>query len=201
LEFETWNLESESEHIIAKLRQFCAYQERSIHDVQEKLREWKVGEKHVEKIIEQLTREDYLNEERFARSFALSSQSGMPLVPALTVVAKTVDNAYIGSRIEQMRDGIERGTSIANCAASVGIFTPVVMQMITVGEETGELDSMLFEIAEMYEREVDHSIKGLSSAIEPILLAVISALMLVLALGIFMPLWNMGQAAMGRGGG
>ncbi len=138
---------------------------------------------------------------RFARSFALSSQSGMPLVPALTVVAKTVDNAYIGSRIEQMRDGIERGTSIANCAASVGIFTPVVMQMITVGEETGELDSMLFEIAEMYEREVDQSIKSLSAAIEPLLLAVISALMLVLALGIFMPLWNMGQAAMGRLGG
>ncbi len=138
---------------------------------------------------------------RFARSFALSSQSGMPLVPALTVVAKTVDNAYIGSRIEQMRDGIERGASIASCAASVGVFTPVVMQMITVGEETGELDSMLYEIAEMYEREVDQSIKGLSAAIEPVLLAVISALMLVLALGIFLPLWNMGQAAMGRAGG
>lgn len=60
---------------------------------------------------------------------------------------------------------------------------------------------MLFEIAEMYEREVDQSIKGLSAAIEPLLLAVISALMLVLALGIFMPLWNMGQAAMGRLGG
>jgi MSHA biogenesis protein MshG len=136
---------------------------------------------------------------RFARSFALSSESGMPLVPALTVVAKTVDNAYIGSRIEQMRDGIERGASIASCAASVGIFTPVVMQMITVGEETGELDAMLYEIAEMYEREVDQSIKGLSAAIEPILLAIISALMLVMALGIFLPLWNMGQAAMGRG--
>ena len=65
---------------------------------------------------------------RFARSFALSSQSGMPLVPALTVVAKTVDNAYIGSRIEQMRDGIERGASIASCAASVGVFTPVVFR-------------------------------------------------------------------------
>ncbi len=138
---------------------------------------------------------------RFARSFALSSQSGMPLVPALTVVAKTVDNAYIGSRIEQMRDGIERGASIASCAASVGVFTPVVMQMITVGEETGELDAMLYEIAEMYEREVDQSIKGLSAAIEPVLLAVISALMLVMALGIFLPLWNMGQAAMGRAGG
>lgn len=63
-------MEPESEHIIAKLRSFCAYQERCIHDVQEKLYEWRVGEKHAEKIIEQLTREDYLNEERFARSFA-----------------------------------------------------------------------------------------------------------------------------------
>ncbi len=70
MEFGTWNLESESEHIIAKLRHFCAYQERCIHDVEEKLREWKVGQKHAEKIIEQLIKEDYLDEERFARSFA-----------------------------------------------------------------------------------------------------------------------------------
>ena len=59
---------------------------------------------------------------RFARSFALSSQSGVPLVQALTVVAQTVDNAYIGSRIEQMRDGIERGESISRCAAATGCF-------------------------------------------------------------------------------
>jgi MSHA biogenesis protein MshG len=138
---------------------------------------------------------------RFARSFALSSQSGVPLVQALTVVAQTVDNAYIGSRIEQMRDGIERGESISRCAAATGVFTPVVLQMINVGEETGELDSLLFEIAGMYERDTDYSIKGLSAAIEPILLAVIAVLVLVLALGVFLPLWNMGQAAMGKGGG
>ncbi|MDO8249714.1 MAG: type II secretion system F family protein [Rhodoferax sp.] len=138
---------------------------------------------------------------RFARSFALSSQSGVPLVQALTVVAQTVDNAFIGSRIEQMRDGIERGESISRCAAATGVFTPVVLQMISVGEETGELDSLLFEIADMYERETDYSIKGLSAAIEPILLAVIAALVLLLALGVFLPLWNMGQAAMGKGGG
>jgi MSHA biogenesis protein MshG len=138
---------------------------------------------------------------RFARSFALSSQAGVPLVQALTVVAQTVDNAYIGSRIEQMRDGIERGESISRCAAATGVFTPVVLQMINVGEETGELDSLLFEIAAMYERETDYSIKGLSAAIEPILLAVIAALVLLLALGVFLPLWNMGSAAMGRGGG
>jgi MSHA biogenesis protein MshG len=137
---------------------------------------------------------------RFARSFALSSQSGVPLVQALTVVAQTVDNAFIGSRIEQMRDGIERGESISRCAAATGVFTPVVLQMISVGEETGELDNLLFEIAGMYERETDYNIKGLSAAIEPILLAVIGVLVLLLALGVFMPLWNMGQAAMGKGG-
>lgn len=138
---------------------------------------------------------------RFARSFALSSQSGVPLVQALTVVAQTVDNAYIGSRIEQMRDGIERGETITRCAAATGVFTPVVLQMIAVGEETGELDNLLFEIAGMYERETDYSIKGLSAAIEPILLAVIGVLVLLLALGVFLPLWNLGSAAMGKGGG
>jgi MSHA biogenesis protein MshG len=137
---------------------------------------------------------------RFARSFALSSQSGVPLVQALTVVAQTVDNTFIGSRIEQMRDGIERGESISRCAAATGVFTPVVLQMINVGEETGELDNLLFEIAAMYERDTDYAIKGLSAAIEPILLGVIAALVLLLALGVFMPLWNMGQAAMGKGG-
>jgi len=137
---------------------------------------------------------------RFARSFALSSQSGVPLVQALTVVSQTVDNTYIGGRIEQMRDGIERGESISRCAAATGVFTPVVLQMISVGEETGELDSLLFEIAEMYERDTDYSIKGLSAAIEPILLAVIAVLVLLLALGVFLPLWNLGQAAMGKSG-
>jgi MSHA biogenesis protein MshG len=138
---------------------------------------------------------------RFARSFALSSQAGVPLVQALTVVAQTVDNAFIGARIEQMRDGIERGESISRCAAATGVFTPVVLQMINVGEETGELDNLLFEIAGMYERDTDYSIKGLSAAIEPVLLAVIGVLVLLLALGVFLPLWNMGQAAMGKGGG
>jgi MSHA biogenesis protein MshG len=100
-----------------------------------------------------------------------------------------------------MRDGIERGESISRCAAATGVFTPVVLQMINVGEETGELDNLLFEIAAMYERDTDYSIKGLSAAIEPILLAVIAVLVLLLALGVFLPLWNMGQAAMGKGGG
>jgi MSHA biogenesis protein MshG len=136
---------------------------------------------------------------RFARSFALASGSGVPISQAMTVVAQTVDNAFIGQRIEQMRDGVERGESISRCAAATGVFTPVVLQMVAVGEETGELDTLLVEIAQMYERETDYAIKGLSAAIEPILLAVIGAMVLVLALGVFLPLWSLGQAAMGRG--
>ena len=101
-------------------------------------------------------------------------------------------------QLEQMRDGVERGESISRCATATGVFTPIVLQMIAVGEETGELDTLMTEIAQMYERETDYAIKGLSAAIEPILLAIIGAMVLVLALGVFLPLWNLGQAAMAR---
>ncbi len=138
---------------------------------------------------------------RFARSFAIASRSGVPISRAMTVVAETVDNAYIAQRVEQMREGIERGESLSRCATAAGVFTPVVLQMIAIGEETGDIDGLLIEVADMYERETDYAIKGLAARIEPLLLAVIGALVLVLALGIFLPLWNLGQAAQGRGGG
>jgi MSHA biogenesis protein MshG len=135
---------------------------------------------------------------RFARSFAMASKSGVPITRSMSVVAQTVDNAFIGQRIEQMREGVERGESLSRCAAAAGVFTPVVLQMIAVGEETGELDTLLVEVAQMYERETDYAIKGLSASIEPVLLTIIGAMVLVLALGVFLPLWNLGQAAAGR---
>ena len=134
---------------------------------------------------------------RFARSFAMASSSGVPISSAMTVVAQTVDNAYIGQRIEQMRQGVESGESLSRCAAAAGVFTPVVLQMIAVGEETGELDTLMREVAAMYERETDYAIKGLSSAIEPVLLTDIGVMVLILALGVFLPLWSLGQAAKG----
>ena len=137
---------------------------------------------------------------RFSRSFALASQSGIPVLEALTVVARTADNAYIARHIEDMRSGIERGESLYRCAAATGVFTPVVLQMIAVGEETGEIDSLLTDIAGMYERETAYSIKGLATKIEPILLLLMAGMVLVLALGIFLPMWSLGQAAIGRGG-
>jgi MSHA biogenesis protein MshG len=133
---------------------------------------------------------------RFARSFALSIRSGVPIVQALTVVAQTADNAYLSLRIEQMRDGVERGESILRTASNAGVFTPMVLQMIAVGEESGSIDDLMDEIAMMYEREVDYELKTLSSQIEPILITFLGAMVLVLALGIFLPIWDLGKAAL-----
>jgi MSHA biogenesis protein MshG len=133
---------------------------------------------------------------RFARSFALSIRSGVPIVQALTVVSQTADNAYLAMRIEQMRDGVERGESILRTATNAQVFTPIVLQMIAVGEESGSLDDLMDEIAMMYEREVDYELKTLSSQIEPILITFLGAMVLVLALGIFLPIWDLGKAAL-----
>ncbi len=132
---------------------------------------------------------------RFARSFSLASKSGVPIVQGLNVVAQTVDNSYIASRIDQMRDGVERGESILRTAVTTGVFTPMVLQMVAVGEETGELDDLMEEIAQMYEREVDYELKTLAAQIEPIMIVGLGALVLVLALGIFLPIWDLGKAA------
>jgi len=133
---------------------------------------------------------------RFARSFALSSKSGVPIVQTLSVVAQTVDNAYIASRIEQMRDGVERGESVLRTSMTAGVFTPIVLQMVAVGEETGEIDDLMNEIGQMYEREVEYELKTLSSKIEPILIVGLGVLVLILALGVFLPIWDLGKAAL-----
>ena len=133
---------------------------------------------------------------RFARSLALALRAGVPVVQALTVVAEVVDNAYIAQRIEQMRDGVERGESVLRTAVTAGVFTPTVLQMIAVGEESGEFDNLLTEIAEFYEREIDYEIKGLSAQIEPIMTALMGVLVAVLALGVFLPLWDLGSVAL-----
>ena len=132
---------------------------------------------------------------RFARSFSLSMRSGVPIVQALTVVSQTADNTYLASRIEQMRDGVERGESILRTSMAANVFTPIVLQMIAVGEESGSLDDLMDEIAQMYEREVDYELKTLSSQIEPILITFLGVMVLVLALGIFLPIWDLGKAA------
>lgn len=133
---------------------------------------------------------------RFARSMALSFKSGMPILQGLNVVGMVVDNEFMRSRIEQMRDGVERGETILRTATATGVFNPVVLQMIAVGEESGDMDGLMFEIADMYEREVKYDVAALSSKIEPILIVALGIMVLILALGIFLPMWDLGKAAL-----
>lgn len=132
---------------------------------------------------------------RFARTFAMASKSGVPLIQTLGVVARAVDNDYVADKILSMRNGIERGDSLTRTAAATGLFTPLVLQMLNVGEETGAIDDMLNEVADFYEREVDFELKGLAAAIEPILIVFVGILVLILALGIFLPMWDMTKLA------
>ena len=133
---------------------------------------------------------------RFARSFALALKSGVPIEQALSVVAQTVDNAWISHQIEGMRDAVERGDSILRAAIASGVFTPVVLQMIAVGEETGAIDELMAEVAELYGSDVQYELKTLSQQIEPVLIVFLGVLVLVLALGVFLPLWDLGRVTL-----
>lgn len=134
---------------------------------------------------------------RFARSFSMMLVSGVPLTSALNLVAEAVSNAFMAERILGMRKDIEKGESLSRVASSSKLFTPLVLQMISVGEETGRVDELLAEVAEFYEREVDYDLKSLTSKIEPILITVVAGMVLVLALGIFTPMWDMMGAIKG----
>lgn len=135
---------------------------------------------------------------RYARSFALMLRSGVPLTTALSLVADAVDNEFMGEKIREMRRNIERGESLVRVSAQVGLFTPLVMQMLAVGEETGKMDDMLTEVAVFYEREVEFDLKNLTSKIEPILISVVAVMVLILALGIFTPMWDLMNAYKNR---
>lgn len=132
---------------------------------------------------------------RFARSFSMGLKSGVPLIQSMTVVSRSVDNEYVSDKILSMRSGVERGESLTRTAALTKMFTPLVIQMLAVGEETGKVDDMMVEVADYYDREVDYDIKNLSSAIEPVLIVAIGAMVLILALGVFLPMWDLAKIA------
>ena len=135
---------------------------------------------------------------RFARSFSLGIRSGVPIMQALSNSAQTVDNSYVAHCVEGMRENVERGESLLRASISSGIFTPVVLQMVAVGEESGAVDDMMNEIGDMYRQEVEYELKTLGQQIEPILIVMLGIMVLILALGIFLPMWDLGSVATKR---
>lgn len=135
---------------------------------------------------------------RFSRSFAIMLRAGVGLNTSLTLVSDAVDNSYLSDKVLAMRDGVERGESMYQTAVASNMFSPLVLQMFAVGDETGQVDTLLIEAADYYDREVDFELRALTSKIEPILLVIVAIMVLVLALGIFTPMWDMYGAMQGK---
>ncbi|BDM63087.1 MSHA biogenesis protein MshG [Shewanella sp. NFH-SH190041] len=146
---------------------------------------WKLRLPAVGSIIERSTLS------RYCRSFAMMLTAGVPMTQALSLVADAVDNAYMHDRIVAMRKGIEAGESMLRVSNQSQLFTPLVLQMVAVGEETGQIDQLLNDAADFYEGEVDYDLKNLTAKLEPILIGIVAGIVLVLALGIYLPMWDM----------
>jgi len=134
---------------------------------------------------------------RYSRSFSMILRAGVPLTAGLSLTADAVDNAHMQKRIKEMRQGIEKGESLLRVSKNSELFSTLVLQMIAEGEETGRLEPLLEESADYYEREVDFDLKSLTAKIEPILIGFVAVMVLILALGIFTPMWNMMSAVKG----
>jgi MSHA biogenesis protein MshG len=128
---------------------------------------------------------------RASRTLATSLRAGLPMLQALSLIARAAGNDFISERITKLRDAVERGEPLSRAATAAGMFPPLVLQMMAVGEETGELGELLDEVAGFYEREVDYALKNISAAIEPVLIVCVGAMVLVLALGVFLPMWSL----------
>ena len=134
---------------------------------------------------------------RFTRTFAMMYRSGLPLLQILAINAQAVGNRHIGAGIDEMRQSIERGDSLTRAASVSGLFTPLVLQMLAVGEETGALDELFLEVADFYDQEVEFSLRRMADSIEPLLISVLGVLVLVVALGVMLPMWDLSSVARG----
>ena len=135
---------------------------------------------------------------RVTRSLAVSLEAGLPVNQTLRSISGSVGNVWLAAKLESLTAGVERGESLSSTARSTALFTPLILQMIALGEETGALPELLNEAADFYKREVDYDLENLSAALEPILIITVGAMVLVLALGVFLPMWDM--VARARGG-
>lgn len=134
---------------------------------------------------------------RFAKSFALALHGGFPVAMALFTCVETSGNAAVSRRIARMQERVEGGESLLQAAVTAGVFAPGVLRMIAVGYEAGALGEAMDKIGDLYRDEVEDELKTLSQQIEPVLIVMLGLIVLVLALGIFLPLWELGRAAFG----
>ncbi len=135
---------------------------------------------------------------RLTRTFAMAHRSGLTIAQTLDMLEETLDNHFMVQQLSVMRESVQRGESLTQAAHHSQLFPAMVLQMVAVGEQSGQLDELLQEVALFYEREVEYEMTALSSLLEPVLIAIVAIVVLILALGVFLPMWNLGSVALGR---
>ncbi|OFW54334.1 MAG: pilus assembly protein PilC [Actinobacteria bacterium RBG_16_70_17] len=130
---------------------------------------------------------------RFARTMAVLSRTGVPVLQALDIVSETSGNALISDAVRDVRDAVKRGESLASPLSRHDVFPPMVVQMMTVGEETGALDTMLSKVSEFYDQEVDDAVSALVSLIEPLLIMVMGVVVGGILICLYLPMFNIGS--------
>lgn len=128
---------------------------------------------------------------RFARIMALLMQSGIPALRALEIAEGSADNKVVAGAIDKIRVSVTEGTSMTQPMKESGIFPPSVVRMVRVGEETGKIDELLLKVSEYYDMQVEYTVTNLMVLIEPMLIVLLGGMVFVLALGMFLPMWNM----------
>ncbi len=128
---------------------------------------------------------------RFAQMFSMLYKSGVPVLRVIDIVSQTLGNAAIGREVAAMAESVKQGQGLSEPLKKSRYFPPLVVHMISVGEKSGSVDEMLIEVAKNYDMETKYLVRNLTSMIEPMLIVGLGCMVLLLALGIFMPMWNM----------
>ncbi|MBU1628995.1 MAG: type II secretion system F family protein [Pseudomonadota bacterium] len=132
---------------------------------------------------------------QFTWVLSLVLRAGVPIIEGITTVAGAADNLFVQKKILEVKDSIEQGESFSQSITRAALFNEAALQIIAVGEETGRLDEVLGKVARYYEREVDYDIRRLNDYVEPVLLAIVGLMVVMLALGVYLPMWDMIQFA------
>jgi type IV pilus assembly protein PilC len=127
---------------------------------------------------------------RFASTTAMLLKSGVPILQALDIVSETVNNRVVAIAIEDVQRSVREGESMAKPLSNHPVFPPMVVQMLAVGEETGQVDTMLSKVAQFYDAEVEAQVDALTSLIEPLLIAVIGGCVGAAVVALYMPMFN-----------
>lgn len=138
---------------------------------------------------------------RFSRTLGTLVTSGVPILQALNITKETAGNSVIADAISKVHDSVKEGESIVNPLEASGVFPPMVISMIDVGEETGQLPEMLLKIAEVYDDEVDNAVSGLTSLLEPIMIVFLAVVVGTIVIALFLPLISIISGMQGQSGG